>query len=616
MKRGLNKENSLPDPEFGGESSESARAIHYVVQKDTLMTYVSARFAQADPGIVSGSTIERKKMSTKTIYKRIALVAVAALGMGVLTSVSPANAATNTKIFCAEADGLALASPSIPTATNDICNGVAGVANFVTLEWHGTPVVGSRLTISGAGATFSNASDTAKVSVPLNGSSATVISGNPTDDTIRVNTPTVGTVTVSYFGAPTGGVYGAAVETVVITVNAASVEGVVSAATSTGTLSVTGAASANAKLSADEKSITAPSTGGEKVGQIAISLQTVSTGALPATNKTSIAITGPGYLTVSGASGGTNATGLSFFETGSDKTFDVSIYGNGSTGTATITITSGAFSVTRTVTFYGVANKIVATQVLKRVSTAGAQLGDTTAETSTAVSLLVTDSSGNPVAGVTPTAVPGTASIIASGTCSASNAAGKSFCSVTSAASTSGKTGTVTFKTTVAAVDIISNAVTFTSGGALAKYSAAFGKAVYAPGEKMTLVLSGTDAAGNPSFDGATDILDGSAASTPFAVTTSSSVTNDWTAAATSIVFVDGKGSLEIFAPLSAGPFSVTLNTIAGLETAMGATTLTATTTVSDSASLSALTTLVNSLIAKINALNKLVIKIQKKVRA
>jgi hypothetical protein len=314
--------------------------------------------------------------------------------------------------------------------------------------------------------------------------------------------------------------------------------------------------------------------------------------------------------------GTTNATGLSFFETGASKTFVVSIYGNGSTGTATVTVTSGAFSVTRTVTFYGVASKIVATQVLKRVSSSGAQLGDTTAETSTAVSLLVTDSTGNPVAGVTPTAVPGTASIIASGNCSASNAAGKSFCSVTSAASTSGKTGTVTFKTTVAAVDIISNAVTFTSGGALAKYSAAFGKAVYAPGEKMTLVLSGTDAAGNPSFDGATDILDGSAASTPFAVTTSSSVTNDWTAAATSIVFVDGKGSLEIFAPLSAGPFSVTLNTIAGLETAMGATTLTASTTVSDSASLSALTTLVNSLIAKINALNKLVIKIQKKVRA
>jgi hypothetical protein len=62
------------------------------VQKDTLMTYEKGLFAQADPGIVSGSTIERKKMSTKTIYKRIALVAVAALGAGVL-SVAPASAA-------------------------------------------------------------------------------------------------------------------------------------------------------------------------------------------------------------------------------------------------------------------------------------------------------------------------------------------------------------------------------------------------------------------------------------------------------------------------------------------------------------------------------------------
>jgi trimeric autotransporter adhesin len=91
MKRGLNHKNSLPDPEFGRESSESARAIHYVVQKDTLMTYVSALIAQADLRKLRGSTIERKQMSTKTIYKRIALVAVASLGAGLL-SVAPASA--------------------------------------------------------------------------------------------------------------------------------------------------------------------------------------------------------------------------------------------------------------------------------------------------------------------------------------------------------------------------------------------------------------------------------------------------------------------------------------------------------------------------------------------
>ena len=49
---------------------------------------------RAEIGKCPNSTNERKQMSTKTIYKRIALVAVAALGAGVL-SVAPANAADN-----------------------------------------------------------------------------------------------------------------------------------------------------------------------------------------------------------------------------------------------------------------------------------------------------------------------------------------------------------------------------------------------------------------------------------------------------------------------------------------------------------------------------------------
>ena len=43
-------------------------------------------------GSSEGRLIERKQMSTKTTFKRIALVAVAALGLGVLTSVAPASA--------------------------------------------------------------------------------------------------------------------------------------------------------------------------------------------------------------------------------------------------------------------------------------------------------------------------------------------------------------------------------------------------------------------------------------------------------------------------------------------------------------------------------------------
>ncbi|CAN2174011.1 hypothetical protein MCEMKE14_00130 [Candidatus Nanopelagicaceae bacterium] len=73
----------------GGEFDESARAIH---REDGLKTI------QAESGIVLGSTIERKQMSTKTTFKRVALVAVAALGFGVM-SVAPSNAATGVYIW-------------------------------------------------------------------------------------------------------------------------------------------------------------------------------------------------------------------------------------------------------------------------------------------------------------------------------------------------------------------------------------------------------------------------------------------------------------------------------------------------------------------------------------
>jgi trimeric autotransporter adhesin len=79
-----------------------------------LMTYEKGVFAQADPGIVSGSTNERKKMSTKTIYKRIALVAVATLGAGVL-SVAPASAAISAS---STALGATSTSVAVGAATN------------------------------------------------------------------------------------------------------------------------------------------------------------------------------------------------------------------------------------------------------------------------------------------------------------------------------------------------------------------------------------------------------------------------------------------------------------------------------------------------------------------
>jgi len=82
---------------YGGECGAVARALHHEAQKDALMSYERAFLCQADAEKAFGSTLfERKQMSTKTTLKRIALVAVSALGFGMFTAVVPANAAPAT----------------------------------------------------------------------------------------------------------------------------------------------------------------------------------------------------------------------------------------------------------------------------------------------------------------------------------------------------------------------------------------------------------------------------------------------------------------------------------------------------------------------------------------
>jgi hypothetical protein len=69
----------------GRECGAVARALHHEVKGSSLY--------QADFEKSSESTNERKQMSTKTTLKRIALVAVSAMGFGLMSSVAPASAA-------------------------------------------------------------------------------------------------------------------------------------------------------------------------------------------------------------------------------------------------------------------------------------------------------------------------------------------------------------------------------------------------------------------------------------------------------------------------------------------------------------------------------------------
>ena len=73
----------------GGGCGAAARALHHEAKIQTL---------PAVEKIVFSTTNERKQMSKKLLFKRVALAAVSALGLGLVTSVSPASAAPVTTI--------------------------------------------------------------------------------------------------------------------------------------------------------------------------------------------------------------------------------------------------------------------------------------------------------------------------------------------------------------------------------------------------------------------------------------------------------------------------------------------------------------------------------------
>jgi trimeric autotransporter adhesin len=596
------------------------------------MTYVSALEAQADPGIVSGSTIERKKMSTKTIYKRIALVAVAALGMGVLTSVSPANAGTNTYMWCEVADGLANG-----TATDDVCTGVAGPANTVTLTFENVPT-NARVTITGVGSTFGTPSAaTSIVTVPTNALTATFVNATAAnnDSTISVLTPTVGTVTVSLFELVATGIYKAtATDTVTITVNAAAIAGGINTTTTT---SLIKDGTIWSSITKDDTILEPATAAVAPVAAVKVVLGQLA-GAITTTTKVTASVSGPGLLYLNDDNDHTTTpvgSGRSLSSTlGSSginaETFYVLIAPDGNPGVATITITAGTFTTTETVTFYGTVATLTATAVRGSIpdTAAGTANGDTDAY---AAVITGKDSAGNtvPVAAGEFTAVTAAALTAAditaagfatadAGTYSGVKLAGTETVVVIdpTATKTGAKSLTITHTDSKLTV-----AVPFTVGLVRATaVTLTTDKATYLPGEKMVLTLTATA--------GGVAIADVSAATDLLAaggITSNVSLVGD-TTTATDPGLVAGKKTWTVYAPLTSGPVVFAGKTGATTTTyapSAAVVTLAATATVSASADATAnaaavatLTTLVNSLIAKINALNKLVIKIQKKVRA
>jgi hypothetical protein len=283
-------------------------------------------------------------MSTKTTFKRIALVTVAALGFGFM-SVAPSSAA-NTAIQCTTADGT--------IADSAACNGVAGAFNYVTLT--GATAIDSVIT-SSAKLTLGTLTNSTLAADGLSITTGTATGAG----TFRVATTAVGTVTVQYWTRTGGFLSAAAVETVTITVAAAKVGGVATAAASTSYIVkgdsnstiAAGSATADATITAAATYATAP------VATIKMIVKDGLTGAVNDSITATIASTSGAGSISNGAVGsgtGSNSGLIQALNNAADTSgvHNFYVYANGIPGVATITLKAGTTTIsTETVTFVG-----------------------------------------------------------------------------------------------------------------------------------------------------------------------------------------------------------------------------------------------------------------------
>jgi hypothetical protein len=425
-------------------------------------------------------------MSTKTTFKRVALVAVAALGLSVV-AVAPSSAAqtvANTFINCTTADGGTI-TPSATTGAE--CGGVAGSSNYVVLT---SLSQAKDIEISVAGSTF--AADETGFVINTAGTVATLAASNAKK--IRVLTPTAGTITVSVKSATAGsGIYTASTETVVITVAATALSGSYSAANSSVYIVAgeTNTATADATTT-PSKAKTYGSTDSATASIIVSYLDGLKN---PVRNDTVTATitSGPGtiwtgaLITAGGVSYYDSRTASTAQASGSLNNYSSSaiadlqgkvgfyVFANNQAGTSVITLKNSAGTVigTKSVTFTDTTIASITATVLKPTVQ-----GDTGAHTGGVIKLTLKDSAGNPItspaAYPTATVSPSTlaaAAISGANDTATANSAGEVFWGIDpTTAATYGKF-TVTFKvglvTATADVTLSSaKASTFTITGA------------------------------------------------------------------------------------------------------------------------------------------------------
>jgi len=483
----------------GGEFDSSARAMNRAGEKDTLITYERALEAQADLRKFRGSTIERKQMSTKTTFKRVALVAVAALSLGVL-SVAPSQAAHQADTLTLTPTKSAITAGDTATATvNSTFIGVTA-GDSITVN----AIVTTKPT-SGNGSLEFRIVDSLTATVSTANLSASISTGVTSNNTPANTNYTLNFVSPTVAGAyvvqvyATVGTGGGTIRSSVLSwpVTVTAIDNKADATSTSIIARGTSVVGDVDSVTTFSKALTTAGAG-VQAANIKLTQKSAITTAVPNESVTAV-ITGPGSLTTQAAATGTSTGARAVSAKNGDY---ISVYSDGTSGVATITMTgatSGVVLATEKVTFFGDAATVTA-EVVKPVIGTSATAGT--------LLVKVKDSTGVDVTGLSSIGIVSatTANISSnySSTATFDETKGGYLVTVTGVkAGTSALTATTKASATATTGVDAAAAVTVRVGSVTpATATVTLDKSSYAPGEKATITVVLKDATGLTLADG------------------------------------------------------------------------------------------------------------------
>ena len=446
-----------------------------------------------------------------TTIKRVALVAVAALGLGVL-SVVPSTAAINADSLTLSAATASQSTAETATATSAVATlsflGAAGDSASVTASLVSAPAGATALpflALSETSNATTNGSNRAAGYV-INPNSAAVVSSVAAGSTVNkfkvylgtdsMTAPSVaGTYVVKLTPASVGGsgaLQAATAQTLTITVTTApTLDTVATSATI-----VLNAGETNSATSDDVVTASKAVNSTTSAATISVALKNAAGSSVTAESYTAT-ISGPGTLgsaTMAGAAdNGATATGRALTVKNGDI---VAVYPDGTSGVATITISSKAGVVlgSKTVTFFGSVASLTAT-VKKAV------IGGTTA-VADVLAVSAKDAAGVSVSNLTSLGVVSSdttkiATVYATAKGSYDATTGLYLFPVTPVAAGTANLSVTTNTSSTDTTGVTSAAVAVRVGSKTpAAVSVTTDKSSYAPGEKATITVKLVDANG------------------------------------------------------------------------------------------------------------------------